>query len=346
MEEFTEFVMVYEHTKDKFDNFINFILSANFLDEWSKEYLDDKWMQYQVQQWINERFERKTDNIGEKLDLDLIKIIRHIAQNQSAPSYHPFEEREIYDLDKLAYKVIDLAPRVQREYLSKEFSKTGTLWKTFYKQFIRFHTAVNATITSILDREISGENLNTTSGTFKTFTIPNPILTTLEKSQIKKRDGYACLCCGASGKGVRLEIDHVVSVFMGGETSLENSQTLCSICNKNKSINEINFRFNETQLSRPKTVLNLSLPHAQADRDVARVITRIVNFFYHCKSVCQVNWHERRNGQYYSTWEISLYGGNNPQWLLQHKAELLNFIQKHLGYTHVQDIRVVAPGKN
>lgn len=129
---------------------------------------------------------------------------------------------------------------------------------------------------------------------------------------------------------------------MGGETSSDNSQTLCSICNRDKGINELNFRFNATQLNRPKT-LNLSLPYQ--DNDVTRVMKRIINFFYHCKAVCQFNWHKNKNGKHYSTWEISLYAGNNPEWLLQHKTELLNFIQNQLGYEHVQNINVTTPDK-
>lgn len=146
--------MVYEHTKSKFDSFILFILSTNLLDEWSKEYLDDKWMQSQVQQWISDGFERKTDNIGEKLDSDLIKIVRHIAQNQSVPIYHPFEERELYDLDKIAYKVIDFPSRLKHEYLGKEFSQPERLWKVFYRSLIRFETAVDAAIINIIHRSV------------------------------------------------------------------------------------------------------------------------------------------------------------------------------------------------
>lgn len=340
MEGFIEFVMVYEHTITKFQQFIEFIISTDLPDEWSKEYLDDEWMQPQVEQWIGKYFDHVTDNFGEKLSSDLIKIVRHITQNQSAPLYHSFEQRETYDLDKIAQKLINLQPRALREYLNHEFSKPGTLWKTFYKTPIRLVTAVQAAINKIIDSEING-------GETPPPNYQPPInrreFTKEEKEQIKNRDGYACLCCGASGKGVRLEIDHIISCAMGGETSLENSQTLCSICNNNKGINELNFRFNATQLSRPKT-LNVSLP--RKDTDITRVITRIVNFFYHCKAVCQVNWHKNKNGKYYSTWEISLYAGNNPEWLLQHKTEFLIFIRNQLGYTHVQDIKVTTPGKN
>ena len=341
MEGFTEFVLAYEHTIQKLDAFIDFISSMNSLDEWSKEYLDDEWMQPQIEQWIEEWFDLETNNIGERLNSDLIKLVRHIAQNQSVPPYHSFEERELYDLDKLAQKVVDFPFRIMREHLSQEFSKPGILWKTFYKSFSRFETAVQAAVRGILDYELYGENTSQTVS-FQATTSSEVELTTQEKIQVKRRDGNACLCCGAKGVGVRLQIDHIVPLKFGGETTLENSQTLCSICNgtNGKGINEMNFRFHDTKLSRPKT-LDLSLPHK--DQDEIRAITRIVNFFYHCKAVCQVNWHERRNGKYYFVWEICLYSGNNPEWLLNHKVELLTFIQNQLDCSHVQDIKVTVP---
>lgn len=275
--------MVYEHTKSKFDSFILFILSTNLLDEWSKEYLDEKWMQSQVQQWISDGFERKTDNIGEKLDSDLIKIVRHIAQNQSAPIYHPFEERELYDLDKIAYKVIDLPSRLKYEYLSKEFSQPETLWKVFYKSLIRFETAVDAAIRNIINPKPEGK--------ITPLVILPPErrvkeLNEVEKEEVKKRDGYACLCCGVNTKG-KLQIDHIKPFSMGGETSKENSQTLCVTCNRCKGQNEIDFRCNTTKLINPK---NLDLSFTSEGEKAIKALTRVVNFFYHCKAVSKIDW--------------------------------------------------------
>jgi hypothetical protein len=343
MEGFTEFVLVYEHTKQKFDHFINFVMSASLSDEWSKEYLDEDWIYPQIQQWIGERFELETDDIGNRLYSDVTKIVRHIAQNQMIPPYHSFDERELYDLDNLAQEVIDLSPRYLREKLAQEFSKSGTLWKTFYKSFSRFETAVQAATRNILDREMYGS-----SNPFPTTTRegrPPKELTEEEKEQVKQRDGYICLCCGVEkGRGIKLEIDHIVPLKYGGETTLENSQTLCSLCNNQKDINELNFRFNTSLLKQPKTLDILSFKgFLLRDRDTERTITRIVNFFYHCKAVHKINWHERRNGKYYYVWEINLYAGNDPEWLLRYKSELLSFVQSQLGYTHVQDIKISAP---
>lgn len=56
--------------------------------------------------------------------------------------------------------------------------------------------------------------------------------------QVLKRDHYKCCSCGASpakGSAVELEVDHIIPWADGGETVLDNLQTLCSICNNGKS---------------------------------------------------------------------------------------------------------------
>ncbi|WP_230968151.1 DEAD/DEAH box helicase family protein [Nostoc sp. WHI] len=323
----TEFVMVYEHTKDKFKDFIKFILSANLLDESSKEYLDDELMQPKVEKWINKCFDRKTDDIGQKLEPDLIKIVRHIAQDpyQSAPEYHSFEQRETYDLDKIAYKVIDFSSRLKYEYLDKEFSQPETLWKVFYKSLIRFETAVDAAIRNIINPKPEGKIT-------PSEIIPPEIieLNEVEKEEVKKRDGYTCLCCGVNTKG-KLQIDHIKPFSMGGETSKENSQTLCVTCNRCKGQHEIDFRCNTTKLI---TQQNLDLSFISDREKPINTLTRVVNFFYHCKAVSKIDWEV-----YTYTYNIYLYPSNNPEWLLRHKAELLKLI-KNKPDCHAEHINV------
>ncbi len=55
---------------------------------------------------------------------------------------------------------------------------------------------------------------------------------------VLKRDNFKCCACGASpakDSSVELHIDHVIPWSKGGETTLENLQTLCSKCNLGKS---------------------------------------------------------------------------------------------------------------
>lgn len=59
--------------------------------------------------------------------------------------------------------------------------------------------------------------------------------------QILKRDHFKCCACGASpakDPSIELHIDHIVPWSKGGETTLENLQTLCSRCNLGKSNSE------------------------------------------------------------------------------------------------------------
>ena len=59
--------------------------------------------------------------------------------------------------------------------------------------------------------------------------------------QVLKRDNFKCCACGASPAkepSVELHIDHIIPWSKGGETTLENLQTLCSKCNIGKSDSE------------------------------------------------------------------------------------------------------------
>ncbi|MDW5300143.1 MAG: HNH endonuclease [Sedimentibacter sp.] len=53
-----------------------------------------------------------------------------------------------------------------------------------------------------------------------------------------KRDNFKCCICGASpakDQSVELHIDHIIPWSKGGETEINNLQTLCSRCNLGKS---------------------------------------------------------------------------------------------------------------
>lgn len=55
---------------------------------------------------------------------------------------------------------------------------------------------------------------------------------------VLQRDRFSCCACGASPAltpGVVLHVDHRVPWSKGGETELDNLQTLCSVCNLGKS---------------------------------------------------------------------------------------------------------------
>jgi predicted restriction endonuclease len=55
------------------------------------------------------------------------------------------------------------------------------------------------------------------------------------KKKILKRDGYRCVICGRTAKeGYEMHVDHILPKDKGGTGTIENGQTLCSICNFRK----------------------------------------------------------------------------------------------------------------
>jgi 5-methylcytosine-specific restriction endonuclease McrA len=58
---------------------------------------------------------------------------------------------------------------------------------------------------------------------------------------VLKRDHYRCVKCGADpekDRNVRLEADHIIPVSIGGQSVMNNLQTLCNVCNGGKSNGE------------------------------------------------------------------------------------------------------------
>ncbi|MBE7064638.1 MAG: HNH endonuclease [Ruminococcaceae bacterium] len=56
--------------------------------------------------------------------------------------------------------------------------------------------------------------------------------------KVMQRDNFKCCTCGASpakDPSVELRIDHIIPWPKGGETEIDNLQTLCSKCNLGKS---------------------------------------------------------------------------------------------------------------
>lgn len=49
---------------------------------------------------------------------------------------------------------------------------------------------------------------------------------------VMKRDHFACVRCGASGNGVKLEVHHRFPFAKGGSDHLTNLETLCFACNR------------------------------------------------------------------------------------------------------------------
>jgi len=64
----------------------------------------------------------------------------------------------------------------------------------------------------------------------------------VEWKQLKDHYRHTCLCCGKKEPEIKLELDHVIPLVLGGENKIQNAQPLCSTCNRSKGTKHIDYR--------------------------------------------------------------------------------------------------------
>jgi hypothetical protein len=124
-------------------------------------------------------------------------------------------------------------PRLEETYLPPSrisgtpYQRRFGSWTNALKAFVDYANGTGAEV---------GENQLEASlgGQHKTGRNPSIRL----RWHVLRRDNFKCCACGSSPAitlGVELHVDHVHPWSEGGETVLENLQTLCSRCNLGKS---------------------------------------------------------------------------------------------------------------
>ncbi len=331
---FAESVIVYEFTKQKYEYLLTH-LSGVDLTQYASESLSDTTLQDISETLASDFFALETDNFDGLLIDSIAKIIRHMAQNAVKPTFVDFHERDLYDMDKLADDLLNTPPLDADIQLTNTFNDEGLLWQFLYKGYDNFMDAYYKSQKRVLSKRRGRPAPPEIQPNDPT----EEELTDEIKRQVFARDGFTCLCCGKPQRtGVTLNADHIQPVAMGGKNSVSNLQTLCKHCNTVKGVNEIDYRTTTSPLRKPKE--KLTLFDVAGSDDVENAVARVVNEFYHCKAQCELKYHERRNGQHYSEWEIILYAGNNPEWLVPHAPALLNYVNGRLGWDHVSKISI------
>jgi hypothetical protein len=172
-------------------------------------------------------------------------------------------------------------------------------------------------------------------------TIPDNVLTDDERAQVIRRDGH-CLCCGVKKKSSFYELDHIIPFAFGGETNVENLQTLCQYCNRKKDLDRINFKdVHRSRLSQPRSldILIQKKIGRYKDEDPEYTLQRLINFFYNCAAVSDIKISKRSNGSHYSVWKVELYQGNTIEWLQEVKEQLIEYLHE-CEFFQVDDIEV------
>lgn len=65
-------------------------------------------------------------------------------------------------------------------------------------------------------------------------------ITSKEWEELCRKYGNKCLCCGR--RDVKLTLDHVIPIKLGGKNIVENAQPLCKSCNSKKNAKHIDYR--------------------------------------------------------------------------------------------------------
>lgn len=331
---FAENLPVYNFNKSNYAGLLGYLKTED-LTRFASEDVDLNLLSEKAKELELKFFEHEINNFDGQLLGNIEKIIRHMAQNNEEPIFIDFLERDIYDMDRIAGELINMLPLDADIALNNKFNDMSLYWNFLYKNFDNFMDAYYKAQKRVLAKRRGESIVHDVKPEANNF----DELTEDIKQKVAARDNFACLCCRKKQRrGVSLQADHIIPVSMGGNNAISNLQTLCKFCNAEKGINTLDFRKNSTPLRAPKEKLSFySYPKSDSAENV---LARIINNFYHCGAVFKINYHERKNGQFYENWEIVLYNGNNPDWLLIHIKSLLEYINNELGFDHVKNIIV------
>ena len=148
--------------------------------------------------------------------------------------------------DDLFENLEQLWEKIGRQPSKKDFVKPYSKYSydTYPRRFGTYRKALEAFVESFegKDNEPNEEKreLNTSNITvnFVALHKTSRNISWRLRFLVMRRDSFKCCFCGKSPvthQGIVLEIDHIKSWAEGGETELENLQTLCQPCNGGKS---------------------------------------------------------------------------------------------------------------
>lgn len=154
------------------------------------------------------------NNLLSKANIELTKIYQHLSKE------------DIFSLIESLWIQLGEQPTLREfESITKHTSKIiisnfGT-WSNCLQKFVDWE--------------------NNKKNTTKAFNAKHKTQREPSKSlryDVLTRDGYKCVICGRSpvtDSKIKLHVDHIIPYSLGGETTLDNLQTLCSDCNLGKS---------------------------------------------------------------------------------------------------------------
>lgn len=331
-EQLDQLVMVFEGEVEGFDRLIARLRRQDLgRFEGAGVTLDD--VREAVEGWDGEFFPGNDLRVGDRL-VDILAVARHMAQDDQGqtPRFFRFEARGQHDLDAVAQRHLDA--RLDRweedDALQAEYRRPDRFWPVLYQSYDRFQSHYEGCARRLVHARRHGA---TPASHRPAARLPEAVPPREPEGDLRQaafqRDGRRCLCCGFVGPLRSLVLDHVVSYHVGGPTRLENLQTLCRACNESKGTESISFRTSETTLTQAPGMLRVDLPRGVDPRDLedcGQYVRRVVNLFYRCAAVTDVDLAAR--GERFRRWTVTLVPGLDPGWLAPHLPALVAHLRR------------------
>ncbi len=337
-EQVTKLIMIFDNEQDSYTKFIQNLVAENdcqSIPEFIDEDVSLSKVDIRLRGWQDKFFAGcMHSSLGTNQLDDLFSIARHVAQNETAPIFYEFKERELHDIDAFARGIFarKLDRLAEDEEVSKEYNRDGRYWTAIYYRYDQFKSQFDICINRIIYEIKNGPTKQPNGGIIDEETQIDELQEEVKK-RVKERDNYKCLCCGETQRRV-LQIDHIIPVYYGRNDNDENLQTLCKTCNRLKGIHKFNFRNPNTNLIKaPAHIPDFNMGVTVFVDDLGSwemFIRRAINFFFGCGATKEVLM--KKTGYHYVHYrcEVALHEGNDPEALEAPLQQWLKNIRENL----------------
>lgn len=185
------------------------------------DFYDDLINKFESNIEINNNYIKKyysiKDNILTELDCEKLNI-----PFKKAIKY----EKKFYQKNKIK-PIINFALSCHLSYTSPQGRNSYSKEQVYYMNDIK----------QIIEKSKLQLEYNQTKEARKKF--ERNKLTKSLRYDVLRRDNFKCVICGRTSQdGAFLHVDHILPIARGGETKLDNLQTLCENCNLGKGIKD------------------------------------------------------------------------------------------------------------
>ncbi len=229
-------VMVFEHLHNAYQDFINDLRNTDFLHDYKENNPDEvisSWVEYIQYKYFNEK-----ESFGFQI-IDIERIIKSYAENETLPKYTAFEDRAKYDLDKIVANFIKNENTDFDDFKKSCWENNKKYWELIFgEQKNRGFLFFRKQCDHLKDKIKNPDDYKISSERPKITFAKKHIADCRSIYEMKKyfpKEGLeleAKVWAGSRYKDVpkserfKYQIDHIIRVNDGGKTIFENLEVL------------------------------------------------------------------------------------------------------------------------